>query len=310
MYDRLPLDFIGITEKFGNRIDPITGVTAYHYGVDFGWNKYQGEPIYAPHDAQVVLESFDNNLGNYIVLMHEKADQRIITRYLHMKSRSTLKSGDNIKRKEIIGYMGSSGYSTGTHLHFEYWICPKNYIYNYVDRSKYAVDPLKYCYLFDDQNASSSSIEDLIKVVGEPKEKNEDNNQIKVIGRYLNCFKSPSINAPILGYIDYGYYDIVDKKQQDNYTWYQIDENKWIKDDNESIEIYLNDNNSEETTTLPCETIIEENIDLKKQIKNQEKIIEDLINNNSFNEYNSYQAKEDDYYYIALKKGETIYFPK
>lgn len=183
MYERLPLDFIGITEYFGNRVDPITNVSSYHYAVDFGWNKYQGEPIYAVADATVVLESFDNNLGNYIVLMHNTNNNKIITRYLHMKNRSTLKKGVKVKKGEVIGYMGSTGYSTGTHLHFEYWICPKDYTYNYNDRSKYAVNPLKYCYLFEDQQASTKSLPELKKVVGKPISKDETKDQIKVVGK-------------------------------------------------------------------------------------------------------------------------------
>lgn len=308
MYERLPLDFIGITEKFGSRIDPITNVPTYHYGVDFGWNKYEGEPVYAPLDGVVVLESYDDNLGNYLVLMHDQDDKRIITRYLHLKFRSNLKIGDNIKRKEIIGYMGSTGYSTGTHLHFEYWVCPKNYIYNYVDRSKYAVDPLKYCYLFEDQKASDKSIGYLLKVVGTPIEKDTTKNQIKVVGEYLNCRSNASITARVLGYADYGYYNILNKEIKDNYTWYQIDTNKWVADVDNSIEIYLLDETAKEPTL--CEDLIDENINLKQQIKEQEQIIADLKDDNFINNYNSYQAKKDDYYYIALKKDEIIYFPK
>ena len=45
MYSKLPLKFVGITDNFGLRTHPITGVSTYHYGVDFGWNKYQGEPV-------------------------------------------------------------------------------------------------------------------------------------------------------------------------------------------------------------------------------------------------------------------------
>ena len=45
MYERLPLDFIGVTEKFGQRKNPKTGVISYHYAIDLGWYKYQGEPV-------------------------------------------------------------------------------------------------------------------------------------------------------------------------------------------------------------------------------------------------------------------------
>lgn len=302
MYERLPLDFIGITEYFGNRIDPITNVSSYHYAVDFGWNKYQGEPVYASYDATVVLEAFDNNLGNYIVLMHDKESKRIITRYLHLKNRSTLKKGTKVKRGQIIGYMGSTGYSTGTHLHFEYWICPKNYTYNYADRSKYAKDPLQYCYLFEDQKASAKSLPKLKKVVGKPVTKNTEKNQIKVVGEYLNCRTEPSLQSTILGYIDFGYYNIINKKENDDYTWYQIDTNKWVADVDDDIEIY-------ELKEESCEKLRKENEELKKELESKNKIIENLTNNINKN-YNLFKAPSSDYYYIYLNKDEIIYYPK
>lgn len=286
MYERLPLDFIGITEYFGNRINPITNVSSYHYAVDLGWNKYQGEPIYASYDGTVVLEEYDNNLGNYIVLMHDKKDNRIITRYLHMKNRSTLKKGTKVKRGQVIGYMGTTGQSTGTHLHFEYWICPKNYTYNYADRSKYAVDPLKYCYLFENQQASSKSLPKLKKVVGKPITKDETKNQIKVVGEFLNCRTGASLSSTILGYIDFGYYNILDKKESDNYTWYQIDNNKWVADVDSDIEIY------ETKTQIPEDQPEQEPVDPSKE------------------NYNTFKAPTSDYYYIYLNKDEIIYYPK
>ena len=62
MYERLPLDFIGVTDKFGQRVDPITKVTSYHYGVDLGWHKYQGEKVYAIYDSTLVEEGYDKNI--------------------------------------------------------------------------------------------------------------------------------------------------------------------------------------------------------------------------------------------------------
>ena len=48
MYSKLPLKFIGVTDDFGMRQDPISGVSTYHYGVDLGWNKYQEEQYMQP----------------------------------------------------------------------------------------------------------------------------------------------------------------------------------------------------------------------------------------------------------------------
>ena len=179
MYERLPLDFIGVTDKFGARIDPITKVSSYHYGVDLGWNKYQGEKVYAIYDSTLVEEGYDKNWGNYTVFKYDKKNNTIIYRFLHLKNRTTIKVGEKVKQKAIVGYMGSTGYSTGTHLHFEYWICPKGYNYKFSDRGKYAVDPLKHCYLFYDQ-ASGESANLLTKVLGTDKRKEKDSNKNQI----------------------------------------------------------------------------------------------------------------------------------
>ena len=299
MYERLPLDFIGITEDFGLRRDPITGVSNYHYAVDFGWHNYQGEPIYAVMDSYVVLESYDDNLGNYIVLRYDKGDSRIINRFLHMKARSTLRNGDFVKRGSIIGYMGSTGYSTGTHLHFEYWICPKGYNYNYNDRSKYAVDPLKYCYLFSNQTASKDSIAKLLKVVGNPTKEDKNKRQVLVVNSGLNCRNNPSLSASILGYIDFGYYNILDEVDKDNYTWFKVGDNMWIA--NVSSDVVVKNN---------CDDILKENENLKLQVENQKKVINDLLNEKGFKNMESFKSLKKDYYYILLDKDEVIYYPK
>lgn len=273
MYERLPLDFIGVTEKFGQRIDPITKVTSYHYGVDLGWYKYQGEKVYAIYDSTLIEEGYDKNLGNYTVFKYDKENNTIIYRFLHLKNRTTIKVGEKIKQKTVVGYMGSTGYSTGTHLHFEYWICPKNYNYRFSDRGKYAVDPLKHCYLFDDQT-SIESINLLTKVLGTSKKKEKDNtkNQIKVVGKFLRARENAGLDKQILGYIDYGIYDYIGKIEKDNYTWYNLG-------------------------FCFIAGTKEDTINYEKE-------------DNCFNNYKQFIAPQDGLFYIRLKKDEKIYYPK
>lgn len=290
MYEKLPLDYINVTSKFGYREDPITGVTKYHYGVDFGWHKYKGAPIYAPHDAVVVTEAYNSSMGNYVVLKHDKNDKTIITRYFHLRERAIVKSGKQLKQGDIIGYMGSTGYSTGVHLHFEYWICPKGYNYNSSERSKYAVDPLKHVYLFEDQEVSSKANSLVQKIIGKPILKDENKNQLKVIDSKLRCRTTPSLEGTNLGYINYGYYDILDTEQADNYIWYKIGKDRWIANVEGNIEIYLVNSNSNELQT--------ENEELKLQLEAIEK------------NYKIFKCEKSDYYYIYLEKDEKIYYPK
>ena len=285
MYERLPLNFIGVTEKFGSRKDPITGVSTYHYGIDLGWNKYQGEPVYAIMDSKVLYTSFDTKLGNYIVLTYDKGDNTIIYRFLHLKEKPNFKEGDKVLRGKEVGKMGTTGYSTGVHLHFEYWICPKGYKYNYLDRDKYAKNPLNYCYLFEDQEVSEKSKNDVIKVVGTNllTERDVKKNQIEVIKDSLRCRTGAGTNFNILGYIDFGIYDYSDIKESDGYTWYKIGNDMWVANALNSLKVYE-----------------------KEETEKPEKIISDKTLEN----YNVFICPKEGYYYIYLKNDEKIYFPK
>lgn len=117
---QLPLDinFLNISSKFGRRTDPITKQRAYHVGVDFATTDIEGAYIYSALAGEVV--EVDENygtegLGNYIVIDHGDFQ----TLYAHMKDGPIHKKGDKVKKGEILGVVGSTGRSTGPHLHFE-----------------------------------------------------------------------------------------------------------------------------------------------------------------------------------------------
>jgi len=305
MYSKLPLKFIGITDQYGLRKDPITNVSTYHYGVDFGWNKYQGEPVYASNNGQIVYEGYDINLGNYVVLKYNEGNNTIINRYLHLKNRALVKTNQKVSRGDILGYMGKTGYVTGTHLHFEYWICPKNYSYKYQDRTKYAKNPLDYCYLFEDQEISKNSESLIKKVVGKPVKRNKNKKQVEVIGKELNCRSTPSLKGKILGYIDFGIYNVLESKQEDGYTWYKIEKNRWIANVKDTVKIYQIEKTQEIKQEKPKE--IEKTQEIKPEEPKENK---DTSNKEELNNLLVFTSEKNDYYYIYLEKGEKIYYPK
>ncbi len=314
MYSKLPLKFVGITDKFGLRTHPITGVSTYHYGVDFGWNKYQGEPVLASHDAKVVYEGYDSAAGNHVVLKYTEDKKTIINRYLHLKNRAIVKKGQKVSQGEVLGYMGNTGNSTAVHLHFEYWICPSNYSYKALDVSKYAKNPLNYCYLFDDQSASSSSISKVKKVIGFGTSKDESKNQIRITGKYLNCRSLPSLNGEVLGYINLGYYNILETKESDGYVWYRVGTNRWVAYVESVVERYLIDNKQDDNSTTEDDNVENNEINTDDSNDTNDSNENNNIDNNQSEEnlsnYNKFVSTKDDYYYIYLKKGEIIYFPK
>ncbi|KIL39464.1 hypothetical protein SD70_20080 [Gordoniibacillus kamchatkensis] len=102
-----------VTSGFGIRVDPFTEKPAMHTGIDFAGAP--NDPVYAAAEGKVTKASFDGEHGNYIVIGHGRG---LETEYLHM-NRLLVKSGQTVKKGQQIGLMGSTGRSTGTHLHYE-----------------------------------------------------------------------------------------------------------------------------------------------------------------------------------------------
>ncbi|MDE2303101.1 MAG: M23 family metallopeptidase [Sphingomonadales bacterium] len=102
-----------ITSLYGMRFHPILGYTRMHAGVDFGapW----GSPIYAVADGFVAYAGVHGGHGNYVRLEHGGG---LGTGYGHM-SRIAVSPGERVHTGEVIGYVGSTGLSTGPHLHYE-----------------------------------------------------------------------------------------------------------------------------------------------------------------------------------------------
>ena len=102
-----------LTGYFGGRPDPFTGERDFHQGLDISTEK--GQPVYATADGTVESASYTGDYGNFIVLKH---DFGLSTRYGHL-SRFNVAPGAKVKRGDVIGFVGSTGRSTGAHVHYE-----------------------------------------------------------------------------------------------------------------------------------------------------------------------------------------------
>jgi len=102
-----------LTSGFGYRSDPFTRKSTFHAGVDIGGNT--GDPVFSAGDGTVEETGRDASEGNYIVINHHNG---LKTKYMHL-SRIEAREGDEVVRGEKIGLMGSTGRSTGAHLHFQ-----------------------------------------------------------------------------------------------------------------------------------------------------------------------------------------------
>jgi murein DD-endopeptidase MepM/ murein hydrolase activator NlpD len=102
-----------LTGTFGGRSDPFTGEPGFHQGLDISTEK--GQPVYATADGVVESAGYNGDYGNMIQIRHQFD---LKTRYGHL-SAFAAKVGQSVKRGDVIGYVGSTGRSTGAHLHYE-----------------------------------------------------------------------------------------------------------------------------------------------------------------------------------------------
>ena len=116
-----------LTSNYGNRTHPISGRRIFHNGIDIA--AATGTAVYAYADGKVTGVATDNTLGKYITIDHGNG---LKTRYLHL-SAFKVSVGDKVTAGQRIGSVGNTGYSTGSHLHFEVlkngsYVSPWNYI--------------------------------------------------------------------------------------------------------------------------------------------------------------------------------------
>lgn len=122
-----PLSVKGrISSRFGKRKAPTAGASTYHKGVDIA--APQGTAIYAVKGGTVTVSTYSNSAGNYVMINHGNG---LYTAYMHA-SKLHVKVGDKVTQGQTIAAVGSTGYSTGPHLHF-----------SVITNGSY-VDPLKY----------------------------------------------------------------------------------------------------------------------------------------------------------------------
>ena len=112
---RTPIDGARLSSGFGRRRHPILGYTKLHRGVDFAASR--GTPIYAAGNGVVVRSGRNGAYGKYVRIRH---NSRYSTAYAHMRAiNRSARRGKRVKQRQIIGYVGSTGRSTGPHLHYE-----------------------------------------------------------------------------------------------------------------------------------------------------------------------------------------------
>jgi murein DD-endopeptidase MepM/ murein hydrolase activator NlpD len=108
-----PTKSTNVTSAFGYRKDPFTRRSAYHRGIDFAGDV--DDPIYATAAGKVIRSGHHRSMGNYVFVSHGNGLETI---YMHL-NKVLVHNGQEVKKGQIIGRLGSTGRSTGPHLHYE-----------------------------------------------------------------------------------------------------------------------------------------------------------------------------------------------
>lgn len=115
---KTPINGARLSSPFGNRKHPISGYTRLHKGTDFA--APTGTPVYAAGNGTVEWAARRGGYGNYIIVKHANGYK---TAYAHLSRYARgLRKGKHVRQGDIIGYVGSTGASTGPHLHYEVYI--------------------------------------------------------------------------------------------------------------------------------------------------------------------------------------------
>jgi len=109
-----------VTSPFGIRIHPITGNAEFHQGVDISWYRAYGTPIGAIADGVVTHAGYSSSAGWWVVIYHGSIGEHVgvVSVYMHNSS-NRVSTGSRVHAGDTIGFLGTSGFSTGAHLHLE-----------------------------------------------------------------------------------------------------------------------------------------------------------------------------------------------
>ena len=229
-YPRLPEDFVCITTYFDDEEAYYKQFKTHHYAMDMAYtSKWTGgkKYVYAASDGVIKWRQNANASGSVAnALRIEHYDliegKTVHTRYFHMESIADgMVVGKEVKRGEILGIEGKTGNATGSHLHFEFLICPTDYSFKSADVSKYAVDPLDYCYLYPEQQIGYDPKNEVLKLP-------EITETPLAKGSIFKCLKSNALyyrtspkisNDNRVGLLPEGEYEALASFENGGYTW-------------------------------------------------------------------------------------------
>lgn len=145
--------------------------------------------------------------------------------YGHLLKGLTVKLGDRVRKGQVIGYMGNSGYSNGQHLHFE--------LRHFSNTKACSIDPMEFIFIEDRGIYVNPDSKDLNRIryrkttVGTPVGRIPALEQVEILASTLNGRREPALDGERLGYVTQGFYNVIGKEQEDGFQWYRLEPDLW-----------------------------------------------------------------------------------
>lgn len=200
-----------VTSPFGSRIHPISGAYSYHYGTDYGTDCSEW-PQYAIEDGYILSTGSSSGYGNFVWVRYPRIGKALFHAHL---SEISVSDNQTVQKGTLIGYTGTTGYSTGIHLHLGMQPIGEN---TWEDPHSYNYEPI---------SPQSPTCKDVT------------HDQIYINADELNIRTKPNTESEIISTAKkdsfYNYYDV---KTSPTYTWYKITTDQWVANDGNYISVY------------------------------------------------------------------------
>lgn len=326
-----PTKTMNITQNYTDSFShaPNSTGTPYDYPIDENCGSTSRDYFYCPCDEVIIKRVYGVGVKgtntiwmqstNPVVFANGEEDYcTILVSHPDDDTLKNIKTGQTFKRKEQMFLEGKDGNATGNHFHIS--VSKGKYVSNgWKKNNKNAwcitgtpIKPEEAFYVDKDfttiKNTANLNFKDMPKInLPKPVTRNETIDQIEVLINNLRCRTSPKIQSNnIIGYIEKGCYNILNMSKDDKYIWYEVEDDKWVADNNKDEWLNVNYkvvSKIEEKEDLKVEDTVEpqNNLIIEQKGEDSTNILQDTV----ISEIPSQNEPQEDEYDYGMRKEEN-----